>query len=399
MSLGKDLKIVPSVIKLLRRLLIQEEYDEVYKSLRRTQYHLDPWAELAEFERLLWSIPRKRQLIFSLFFLGKKIPYFKAVHFLDKDLIKGLLEVNVLRLEDEELVSNGFSIVPYQNLFFLVDLVYLLPNAVRRAPEAYIGLDSYICSNYHFNPSSNDKILDLCCGPGFQMISALKGAQSCLGVEINPFAKTVCQFNIILNEMTERAEVRCGSLYGPVKDERFSIIYANPPFIPIPKGIDYPIPGHGGEDGTDILKKIYEEMDHHLLNESRSVVYCEALGDKNGIFFLSWLQEIAKKNKWRAEVFVLGRVYYLEQIRRMVNLLLSTYDNLHKEKLIKVWLKYYEEVVPKARYLYSLVIKTYKIPHGSFDFTVNNFFNPIDPNDTFVSNKEIIWSMFIRFGL
>lgn len=300
--------------------------------------------------------------MYQLFLLGKEIPYSKAVHFIDKDMVDGLIGLNLFHSENNLISSNGFSIVPYRNLFFLVDLCYTSLNAIRRSPEAYLGADSYVCSNFHLNCDSEDTILDLCCGPGFQMLLALKNCQSCIGVEINPFAKNICEFNLILNQVQDKIEVRCGNLYDPIKNDKFSIIYANPPFLPVPKGIDYPIPGHGGEDGTEILKRIYEKLDYFLLDQGRSLIYCEALGDNNNIFFLDWLKDISQKYDWKVEVFILGKVHYLEQIRRIVNLTTATYDHFEgkSKELTEAWLNSYKKMNRQVKFLYSIVIKTYK---------------------------------------
>ncbi len=384
-----NLVINQKIIQKLRDFLVAEEYDEIYKTLRWVQYHVDPWWDLKGFERMLWSLPRKKQMIFQLFYLGKKIPYSKVVYFIERYLIDELVKIRLLDIEKDLVKSNGFSIVPYRNSFFVVDLCYISPNALRRAPEAYLGADSYICANYHIIPSSKDTILDLCCGPGFQMILALGNARSCIGVEINPFAQKVCEFNLSLNQVQDRAKVMSGNLYAPIKDVKFSIIYANPPFIPVPSGIEYPIPGDGGEDGMNVLKKIYGSMDRHFLSEARSIVYCEALGNEENIFFFDWLRKVSQKNKWGIEVFVLGKVYYLEQIRRVAQLVLNTYDNLNKEILINKWLDYYQKTNPDAKYLYSLIIKTYKGCPRKKDFVINSFANPFTPEDKLFLGKDV----------
>lgn len=76
-------------------------------------------------------------------------------------------------------------------------------------------------------------------GPGTGIISifaAYQGAHKVLAIDINPDAVKNTEENIKLHGMSDRVEVRLGSVYDPIKEsEKFDIIFWNLPFGLIPE--------------------------------------------------------------------------------------------------------------------------------------------------------------------
>lgn len=71
------------------------------------------------------------------------------------------------------------------------------------------------------------RVLDLGCGTGILAIAALKlGADSALGVDINPQAVETARKNCELNGVDERAQLLTGVL-SDVKDRNFDLVLAN----------------------------------------------------------------------------------------------------------------------------------------------------------------------------
>ena len=143
----------------------------------------------------------------------------------------------------------------------------------------YIGMDSEgLVNNGVMAPAG--KVLDLCTGSGIQAIAALRYyAESAILVDVNPRAVRFARFNLLLNGMESRGEVREGNLYAALtdaeKEEGFDAVLANPPFIPAPTlssaestfavpnpnaGIDgkrpMPFYGDGGNDGERVMEAI-----------------------------------------------------------------------------------------------------------------------------------------------
>ena len=86
-------------------------------------------------------------------------------------------------------------------------------------------------------------------------VAPLVGARV-TAVEINPVAAALAELNAHANGLADRIEVRIGDLYEAVGDERFDLVSANPPLLPVPDDVPYPFVGHGGPDGLRITRRI-----------------------------------------------------------------------------------------------------------------------------------------------
>jgi len=157
----------------------------------------------------------------------------------------------------------------------------------------YIGADSEGLVD-HAPHGQVKRALDLCTGSGIQGIVALRHyATTAVLVDVNPRAVKFARFNVILNGMHKRAEVRYGDLFKVLNsDESFDLITANPPFIPSPdlsknevqgqstyvvpnpnQDIDgkraLPFYGDGGNDGEVVIRRIVHEGGHVLRQGGR----------------------------------------------------------------------------------------------------------------------------------
>lgn len=77
-----------------------------------------------------------------------------------------------------------------------------------------------------------DEVLEIGCGTGIVSIFAsLKGANKVVAIDINPSAVKNAKENIELHNLSDKIEVREGSVYSPLKKgEKFDLIFWNTPF-------------------------------------------------------------------------------------------------------------------------------------------------------------------------
>lgn len=122
------------------------------------------------------------------------------------------------------------------------------------------------------------RVLDLGTGSGVVAITAaLAGAAVVVAVDVSRRAVVTASVNARLNRT--RVEGRHGTLYRPVRGERFGLIASNPPYLPAGDppghGSDGPGGGHapgrgaaraweGGEDGRFLLDRIIDGAPTHL---------------------------------------------------------------------------------------------------------------------------------------
>jgi release factor glutamine methyltransferase len=112
------------------------------------------------------------------------------------------------------------------------------------------------------------RVLDLCTGSGAVAISAARaGARSVTAVDVSRRAVWTVRLNARLNGV--RVEARRGDLLDAVRDERFDVICANPPYLP---AVEAALPDRGpsrhteaGRTGRTLLDRIIAAAPAHLL--------------------------------------------------------------------------------------------------------------------------------------
>lgn len=90
-----------------------------------------------------------------------------------------------------------------------------------------------------------------------------------VGVELHPQTLEVAQRNLDRHHVTDRVELRCGDLFGPLRrGEQFDVLVSNPPYIPTAEiqTLAPNVRNHephraldGGVDGLDLIRRIAAE--------------------------------------------------------------------------------------------------------------------------------------------
>jgi len=109
-------------------------------------------------------------------------------------------------------------------------------------------------------PGHYGSVLDLGTGCGIQGLHL--DADRLVATDLNPRALDLARISLGLSEVA--AELRLGSLYEPVADERFDLIVTNPPYV-----ISPPRPGRliyrdGGFAGDDLMREVVTGAAAHL---------------------------------------------------------------------------------------------------------------------------------------
>ncbi|HTT26625.1 MAG TPA: methyltransferase [Thermoplasmata archaeon] len=133
-------------------------------------------------------------------------------------------------------------------------------------------------------PGPSEAILDLGCGWGAVGVAAAKAAPRgrVVLVDVNRRATGLAKGNLARNGIAG-AEVRVGSLYGPVAGERFDLIVSNPPY----------------RAGRPTILALLEGAPDHLRPGGRLLIVGK--GSQGILFYQHWLED-----RWE-RVEVLGR--------------------------------------------------------------------------------------------
>ena len=107
-----------------------------------------------------------------------------------------------------------------------------------------------------------DRVLDLGCGAGgYGLATALRGAGEVILTDIDPAAINCALRNAERNDIRQVVG-RVGSLFAPVRGERFDIIITTLPQLPAPKPILSA--RYGGPDGLMYLRRLAEKAGNYL---------------------------------------------------------------------------------------------------------------------------------------
>jgi release factor glutamine methyltransferase len=112
-----------------------------------------------------------------------------------------------------------------------------------------------------------DRVLDLGCGAGgYGLSAAARGAGEVVLTDINPAAVACALQNAARNGLS-RVNGRVGSLFAPVRGERFDVIITTLPQLPAPRPIL--AARYGGPDGLRYLRRLAERAGSHLASGGR----------------------------------------------------------------------------------------------------------------------------------
>jgi methylase of polypeptide subunit release factors len=164
--------------------------------------------------------------------------------------------------------------------------LWIFCERLHPAVDLYHGDDSVGLSRLML--PSRGRCLDLCAGVGTQGLLCARTAKSLVAVEIQEKANLFFWLNAVLNGLAAKVEFRSGDFVEPVAGERFDHIVCNPPLLPIPHDIDYPIVGHGGADGLDFPRRLLPHLPALLNPGGRCHIIGTLLGGPIGPDLSEW---------------------------------------------------------------------------------------------------------------
>lgn len=227
---------------------------------------------------VLTDLNQPLQDVCKLFLLGDNVPVDNFEPEMS-DVLNVLCKASLCSKSGSSYVLNGLS------LYLVNGLLYF---AEKPAPltTLYYGRDSWaMASRIQLHPKLAGEVLDFCSGPGIQSLISAQNGSKVTSIEINPIAASLEKCNVTLNGYSEAITIRC----RPVKDAftpedrgQFDRIIANPPLIPIPQGVDYPLPGDGGNDGLKIVQEILEAGLPRLSDNGSLSTIGMCTGDESG---------------------------------------------------------------------------------------------------------------------
>lgn len=196
------------------------------------------------------QLPNDLEVLAQVFLFGESVHLDRLVPLIGEHTLEQLRSAGFMQLGDDGAIRTAGLIVRQ-----VLGLWYIHERP-GPAPQLYYGDDSFALL-WRQQVRGVGRCLDLCSGPGLQLLHAVRQGATGVGVEINRFAFALARANAAMNGLEHRAHFLHGSLFEPLAvGERFDHVLANPPLLPIPDETPYPFVGDGGDDGFSITREI-----------------------------------------------------------------------------------------------------------------------------------------------
>jgi hypothetical protein len=293
----------------LRRVLDRQAYDLLVYTVRGPEASVQPWlrSDAAIVRQRIAALPAPARTILHLLYLGEEVPGETVVDCLGGDLAEKLLLAGLLQATGGTMATDQYALIPFRGWHFLVTLP--VAGGAPRGYDAYLGPDSFLLADHLDRSRQPVTVLDLCAGSGILGQVAASFARRTVATELCAEAIHLSRVNALLNGVADRWSIRQGDLWAPVSGERFDLIVSNPPFVPIPDGLPFPLFGRAGENGMEFLDRILNRLPDHLTTGGKAqIVFENPGGEAEPIVCESLRAFTANHPDWSLHLFLHDRI-------------------------------------------------------------------------------------------
>lgn len=267
------MKIDHASLTTLRKYL-----DEMMYSLMdfRMSFHVEMsslgFPTIQSLRPALLQLDAAHSVLFRLFRIGENVDDESIRSALPGNVFEALVQSELL-IQDEtsEWRTPSLLIVPAEGLYLLVGIPPIYSTATRPCNTGF-DLSSLIMSRSLPVSFSGLKVLDICSGSGIQgLLSARRGADYVVGLELNEEAVFTSRANAILNDLDGKVEFRCSDKLSALdQSERFDFVMCNTPSSPMIHETGEP--SSVEEIGNVVLLDLIRDLPGHMQPKASGIV-------------------------------------------------------------------------------------------------------------------------------
>jgi len=221
---------------------------------------------------LVWHLRRQCKpaaYAVRMFVLRDAITRDEAEQLFSRPLLDSLFAAGMLIRPGPDMVLSAFDLRVFRGLLILCD------DLAHRGEAVYgAGYGTRAFCDLSSRRSAVRRALDVGCGAGAVALWSCSYAQHVVATDINPRALAFVKLNAALNGISN-IEVREGSLFDAVGDEKFDLITSQLPYVPRAPGLRHATYLFGGPIGNELVTRLLQEIPHRLRPQGRSMVVFE----------------------------------------------------------------------------------------------------------------------------
>lgn len=161
---------------------------------------------------------------------------------------------------------------------------------IQTHPEVYDPAEDTFLLLEEIDPTTEDSVFEIGSGTGIIALYCAQKGSNVICSDVNPFAIDLIKENWEQNknQLTGSLEIRNGSLFDVLtKDETFSLIIFNPPYLPTSK--DEYVGGSGwfdkavsgGKNGLETTKPFLQKLSKYLRDDGRAFIIFSSKSPRN----------------------------------------------------------------------------------------------------------------------
>lgn len=160
--------------------------------------------------------------------------------------------------------------------------------------------DSWLLAKF-VKQHSRGSVLDIGCGSGVQIESALKSKRTkkITGIDIDANAVNFCKKKFL------KAVILKSDLFSELKNKVFDTIVCNPPYLPNEPADKFPAL-YGGKHGYEYTCRLLNECGEHLTKNGALLLFSSSITNQRKIL------ECAMKNLFNVEILVKEKQFFEE---------------------------------------------------------------------------------------
>jgi len=181
-------------------------------------------------------------------------------------------------------------------------------------------------------------VLDLGTGSGIQAVLAAHHAERVVATDVSERALSLARATVDLNGLTN-VELRQGSWFEPVDDDRFDLVVTNPPFVISPE--NRLVYRDGGQDADDLCGMILADVPAHLAPGGFSVMLVEWARRRGEEWWSTpsrWMEGLAADGLAVRYGVMDPRQYAVRWNQA------SAADPARMDRQVRAWVSYYEDL-------------------------------------------------------